>query len=258
MTDDVTDAPFRCSVVYEAADDDDYTWRRTNDFRDRSISYSHSRSHPTSRRTSPSRDHKDSYEGPKDALPLDDHYTQVLGYSAEFLAGMLCPQRAMCHQKFELVVDDLAFIGHPVCAESDGVWRFKPDKIKMAPRGRGSKKGQTPQMDEISLTPEKTTPERPSHQKPSAPDNSWLQTFHFVLVLDLPDPSSSAVGNITKYFDTIYEQIVFTITAVLFQEQVQNNFVEAECDSLGSLESECTSRGTCSITLFICPLLTSP
>jgi hypothetical protein len=67
--------------------------------------------------------------------------------------------------------------------------------------------------------------------------------FHLVLVFDLPDPSSSASGNVARYFDTIYEQIAFTVTAVLFQEQVLSNFVELECDAIGSLETEYMVKG---------------
>jgi hypothetical protein len=63
------------------------------------------------------------------------------------------------------------------------------------------------------------------------------------MVLDVPDPSSSASGNITKYFDIIYEQIAFPIAAVLFQEQVLSNFVEEECDMLGSLKDSCSAKG---------------
>ncbi|KAG5635964.1 hypothetical protein H0H81_009533 [Sphagnurus paluster] len=63
------------------------------------------------------------------------------------------------------------------------------------------------------------------------------------MVLDIPDPSSSASGNVSKYFDIIYEQIAFTVTAVLFQEQVLANFVETECDALGSLKDSCISKG---------------
>jgi len=67
--------------------------------------------------------------------------------------------------------------------------------------------------------------------------------FHLVFVFDLPDPSSSASGNVARYFDTIYEQIAFTVTAVLFQEQVLSNFVETECDAIGSLETEYMVKG---------------
>ncbi|TCD64919.1 hypothetical protein EIP91_003455 [Steccherinum ochraceum] len=143
----------------------------------------------------------------------------------------------MCHQRFELVVDDLAFVGHPVCADPDGTWRFKPERAKMAPRGRGSKKGQSPPADDKPLTPEKNGETKKSQQ------DCWLQTFHFVFVLDSPDPSSSQSGNIAKYFDIIYEQMAFTITAVLYQEQVLHNFVEVECDRLGALENDHIDRG---------------
>lgn len=218
----------------------EYAWHRSNVSRARSMSFSHARSHPSSRRASPSKDLKESLSlEPKNEMTVPDEYDQILGYSAEFLAGILCPHSAMCHQKFELVADELAFVGHPVCAESDGGWRFRAEKPKAASRGRGSKKGkgQSPQVEETSLTPERTPREVP-------PASAWLQTFHLVLVLDLPDPSSSASGNIAKYFEIIYEQIAFATTAVLYQEQVLHNFVETECDVLGALKDDYIKRGT--------------
>ncbi|KAH9928699.1 nitrogen permease regulator of amino acid transport activity 3-domain-containing protein [Fomitopsis serialis] len=219
-------------------DEDAYIWQRPGASRHRSSSVSHSRSHPASRRASPAPDMSASFSSGNPGLPRDDEYDTVLGYSAEFLAGLLCPQVSMCHQKFEFIVDDLAFIGHPVCAEPDGLWRFKPDKAKSIPRGRVSKKGEAPQPKGNSLTPDST-----EQNKQPLPDSSWLQTFHLVLVLDRPDPSSSTSGTVWKYFDTIYEHIAFTVTAVLYQEQVLHNFVEGECDTLGSLRDEYSKKG---------------
>ncbi|KAL0573407.1 Nitrogen permease regulator 3 [Marasmius crinis-equi] len=172
-----------------------------------------------------------------------DEYDEVFGYSSEFLAGILCPHTSMCHQKFELIVDDLAFIGHPVCADRDGTWRFKTDKSKVGSRGRESRNRQTSQPEGVprpsssprSQSADKTTPTNKS---------TWLNTFHLVMVLDLPDPTSSAAGNVSKYFDVIYEQAAFTIAAVLFQEQVLSNFVERECDQLGSLKDDCMNKVT--------------
>ena len=238
------DNPWRAAYNKENAepcagfepDDDDYLWHRPHILRDRSLSFSQSPSHPASRRPSPSKDPKDIFavDTSQDALAHDE-YTDLLGYSAEFLASILSPQRGMCHQKFELVVDDLAFLGHPVCAEEDGVWRFAPERSKPTSRGRGSRKGQSPRVDDTSLTPERI-PEQP-------PTSTWLQTFHLVLVLDMPDPSSSASGNVSKYLDTLYEQIVFAMTAVLFQEQVLHNYVETECEALGGLKDEYAAKG---------------
>ncbi|KAF9223540.1 hypothetical protein BS17DRAFT_782072 [Gyrodon lividus] len=212
----------------------DYEWRRPSSIRDRSKSFSRNTQLPSSGRSSPSKDVSFDDEYEEDAIT--DEYHGIFDYSTQFLAGMLCPQRSLCHQKFELVIDDLAFIGHPVCVEDDGSWRFKTEKSKSSSRGRGSRnRDADDNKSERSVNMEL----RP----PSQNRSSWLHMFHFVLVLDFPDPSSSASGNVAKYFDVIYEQIAFTVTAVLFQEQVLSNFVEAECDVLGSLEAEYIATG---------------
>jgi hypothetical protein len=216
-------------------DDDDYEWKRPNSIRRRGMSFSTSRS--SSRPNTP--DHDGPYN-PDDCI-VTDEYNDVLGYHSEFLANLLCPKRSLCHQKFELLVDDLAFIGHPVAAEADGMWRFKPEKTKSSGRGREYRNRHSIQHDEDSSSP------RISSAKDISSLSSWLHTFHFVLVLDLPDPSSSASGNVSKYFDIIYEQIVFNVTAVLFQEQVLSNFVEAECDTLGSLRDSYIAKGLCKV-----------
>jgi len=61
-------------------------------------------------------------------VPLQDEYGALLGYSAKFFAGLLLPKRALCHQKFALAIDDLFFIGHPVCVDDDGTWQFKHEE----------------------------------------------------------------------------------------------------------------------------------
>lgn len=226
-----------------AVDDDEHLWRRPHFTRERSLSVSNARSHPTSRRASPSKDIEDSFvlDGNDDAN-IPDEYDELLGYSSEFLAGLLTPHVAMCHQKFELVIDDLAFLGHPVCSEPDGSWKFPVEKTKATSRGRGSRKEraqtQSPQVENITLNTDKAS-------KENAPtgSNSGLQTFHLVLILDRPDPSSAASGNLGKYLDVVYEQVIFATTAVLYQEQVLSNFVEIECEKLGALRDDCISRG---------------
>ncbi|KAF8072057.1 nitrogen permease regulator of amino acid transport activity 3-domain-containing protein [Lyophyllum atratum] len=220
MTDDITRI---CKPESEA----EYTWHRPDALRDRSLSFSPSTSHPSTGRDA------------VDRSQILYEYDHLFGYSSEFLASLLCPQASMCHQKFELLVDDLAFIGHPVCAEEDGGWRFKPEKVKAGPRGRESRVGRSESVSRASASPDT----RPASSEKVHSKSSWLNTFHFVMVLDIPDPSSSASGNVSKYFDIIYEQIAFTVTAVLFQEQVVSNFVETECEVLGSLKDSCISKG---------------
>lgn len=229
--------------------DSEYQWKRPESLRDRSLSFSLSDSHPASGRNSPNKD--GSYN--LGTSHLHDEYDRLFGYPSEFLASLLCPQQAMCHQKFELLVDDLAFIGHPVCAEADGVWRFKPEKFKDSVRGRESRNRDS-SHEGVSASPSRS----PATESPPASCSAWLQTFHLVLVLDVPDPSSSASGNVSKYFDIIYEQIAFTATAVLFQEQVLSNFVETECDTLGSLKDSCISKGVYNLNMYVNSLTLGP
>ncbi|KAF9485215.1 hypothetical protein BDN70DRAFT_796462 [Pholiota conissans] len=220
--------------------DPEYGWPRSSAVRDRSTSFSHSSQHNMSGRGSPSRDSSYSFE----KLSSSDEYDHVLGYEAEFLAYILCPQKSLCHAKFELVIDDLAFIGHPVCAESDGSWRFKPEKIQPDARRDESEAGNSTTEEHRSADPAS-----PASETSSGSKSAWLQTFHVVLVLDLPDPSSSSSGNLAKYFNILYEQIAFTLTAVLYQEQVLSNFVEKECDRLLALKENCISKG-CSFSKY--------
>jgi nitrogen permease regulator 3-like protein len=212
--------------------DSEYHWQRLDAALDSMVLRSSTPSHPSSGVNSPNKDGGRCTEN-------CDEYDHLFGYSAEFLASLLCPHRSMCHQKFELLVDDLAFIGHPVCAEEDGGWIFKPEKTKAGSRGRETRNAPSPLPDDhASVSPDRPPPSE------KAVNKGWLHTFHFVMVLDIPDPSSSASGNVSKYFDIIYEQVAFTVTAVLFQEQVLSNFVESECEILGSLKESCISKGT--------------
>jgi hypothetical protein len=212
-----------------------YHWQRSDATLDSTILFSSSPSHPSSGVNSPN---PDGGHGAENSRVLEE-YDNLFGYSAEFLASLLCPHRSMCHQKFELLVDNLAFIGHPVCVEEDGGWKFKPEKAKTGSRGRESRNASSPLLEDDTSA----SPDRPPLSEKASPHKGWLHTFHLVMVLDIPDPSSSASGNVSKYFDIIYEQVAFTVTAVLFQEQVLSNFVELECDILGSLKESCISKG---------------
>jgi hypothetical protein len=173
--------------------------------------------------------------------PLQDDYGALFGYAAEFFAGLLLPKRTLCHQKFALAVDDLFFIGHPVCADADGMWRFKREKDV---RGRGGRKRRE-STDDLSSSTEFDSSSNCSPPLPPLPPptcSSWLETFHVAFVHEVPDPSSPASGNIGRYFDVIYQQVAFTLTAVLFQEQVLSNFVEQECDVLCALKDDFASK----------------
>jgi len=172
--------------------------------------------------------------------PIGRHeYDHLFGYHVDFLANLLLPHQSMCHQKFELLVDGLAFIGHPVHVDAEGKWRFKTDKGGSHTRAKETTTTTATTMNETQTSTQDDSETSSVTQR----TGGWLQSFHLVFVCDRPDPSSSASGNLFKYYEIIYEQAAFPITAVLFQEQVMNNFVEEECDKLGSIKDLAQSEG---------------
>ena len=51
------------------------------------------------------------------------------------------------------------------------------------------------------------------------------------------------VKGICKYFHVIYEQLAFTVTAVLYQEQVLNHYVDIESERLNTIREGAYARG---------------
>ncbi|KAF9936082.1 Nitrogen permease regulator-like 3 [Mortierella alpina] len=67
--------------------------------------------------------HRSTDSKSKPNVPQVDEFqatNKVLGYDPQFLANLLSPKLALCDKRFQLTVDDLTFIGHPV-------WMSGPD-----------------------------------------------------------------------------------------------------------------------------------
>ncbi|KAF8344246.1 nitrogen permease regulator of amino acid transport activity 3-domain-containing protein [Cantharellus anzutake] len=215
-----------------------------------------------------------------------DMYEDLIGYQASFLAELLSPKPALCHQKFELSVDDIAFVGHPVHAKEDGGWSF-PEIYERSPgteiisgmdqdgpRGRtedrrGPPGGQSqkarfhfaddsedgdneeqesdartrlrpksvnlpsgPPTPSASPSPFRTAPGSRKPLPSASKQNLLLKSFHLVLVLDRPDPSSVASTDLDRYMDAYYQQVSFRLTAVMLYEQGRNGYVAQETDNL--------------------------
>lgn len=88
--------------------------------------------------------------------PLDVQYNYSLGYPLEFLSDLLSPSRTACNRKFEISVNELIFIGHPVCAGSDGKWGYptedsEDESEREARRVSRGRRMETPAARDISL-----------------------------------------------------------------------------------------------------------
>ncbi|KAG8756110.1 hypothetical protein FRC12_010681 [Ceratobasidium sp. 428] len=194
-------------VPDESEETDDYEWHRPGVQRKRRSSAPLPGSPPRTSRgatprtpSHPQRSHQPSpaHEQDKDRKA----YTKLLGYRSGFLADILSPKRSLCHQKFELVVDELAFLGHPVHAGLDGGWAW--EELYRSRAASVVEKGQTGQ--------EKTINERSAFGGDRYTDQATPYVQHsgsfaehtglFVGRPEMPDPTSSATSSSVASMNT--------------------------------------------------------
>lgn len=153
----------------------------------------------------------------------ENDYEWVLGYRTSTLAASVFRfDRILCNQRFELVVEDLLFLGHPVCIGEDGTWQW--EQLYSDAKSRNSNAYD-------SRTAKESTPADPK-------DEASLKYFHFILVLDRPDPAFGGNSNLMRFIDVYYEQITVKITAALHYEQSRDGYVEKEIELLEDLQYE--------------------
>lgn len=169
-----------------------------------------------------------------------------LGFSTTVLADLLCPNRELCDQPFELVVDHLAFVGHPVWLGDDEPPR-RPDAREdedddEEERGRSRRRrgaaGADDEPAEVTPAPSRdatVVPHRPipalatsptspttARERPGTSVASSQQShtsihgegritsFNFVCVIDTPPDS-----HLSSHLEGYYKDCVVPITANL-------------------------------------------
>lgn len=184
----------------EEEESEDYEWQRSGVRRPRRASTSFPHSPPRASRgpgqrtpSHPSHSHRPS---PSQKPDHDrDAYTKLLGYRSSFLAGILSPKAALCHQKFELVVDELAFLGHPVYAGPDGGWAweelYRSRAASIAERGAGGAERLTIERGTLGFDRNAEQPGSYVPRSGSFIDRSGL----FAERPELPDPTMSTSSN---------------------------------------------------------------
>ncbi|KAG9054932.1 hypothetical protein FS842_003743 [Serendipita sp. 407] len=153
----------------------------------------------------------------------DRDFDWVLDHQTKHLAENIFRfDRNLCNQRFELILEELLFLGHPVCIGDDGTWQWEQLYAESKPKTEDDA-----QMDGA---------ESPSKEKVNDPKvEASLKSFHFILVLDRPDPAWGGNVNLTRFVDVYYEQLAVKMTAALHFEQSRDNYVERETELLVDL-----------------------
>lgn len=184
--------------------------------------------------------------GAKESMAASDQrlkrlraYQQYLGYETEILASILAPKRELCHRKFELVIDDLAFIGHPLCVDKKGNW--DPDAQHS---GRGRDKKKRGEVGGYTIGSPSEADQAATGKASDSSSQAPMTMFHLVLVLDRPDPSPHLpLMDLTSWLQIFYDNIAFKMTAALFAEEVRCEYVSRESEKLGVLRDRCMDDG---------------
>jgi hypothetical protein len=175
----------------------------------------------------------------KYSTSLEQQYNYSMGYPLEFLSDLLSPPRAQCHRKFEVSVNELIFIGHPICAGPDGKWELPTDDSDSDEdsRLRGRRKEAGP-LRAVAEHPERSeeTPARNGRK-----DEAELSMFHLVLILDKPDPKPDQP--LADCLDIIYREVAFKWAAAAWSEQVRANWVAREVKLLMGIRERAMADG---------------
>jgi len=93
----------------------------------------------------------------KNDVNLEPEWETVLGFSTEGLEKMLSPSPDLRKKKFEILLDELVFLGYPVFVREDGAWRKKKRGSKGKDGPKSQANGNTKVLDDdedIVETPE--------------------------------------------------------------------------------------------------------
>lgn len=75
-------------------------------------------------------------------------WEKLLGYPVEGLEMMLSPPSSMHKKRFEVMLDDLVFLGYPIFVRDDGTWKKKKTKRRASTKDGKSSQGGHGQEDD--------------------------------------------------------------------------------------------------------------
>jgi nitrogen permease regulator 3-like protein len=213
-----------------------YEWR-LQDWSDHWISHTDQNQHSNSRRRGrDSRKNTNTGFNEYSNEHPDPQFDWVLGFRTKILAEHVFRfDRKLCNQRFELILEELLFLGHPVCIGEDGTWMWDQlykDRNKTSTSKDDENEGD---KDAIEVERNQASAAAAAMGVSDPTKEASLKSFHFILVLDRPAPALGGHMNLTRFIDVYYEQIAVKMTAALHFEQSRDGYVEKETDLLVDL-----------------------
>ncbi|KAJ9658185.1 Nitrogen permease regulator 3 [Neophaeococcomyces mojaviensis] len=152
----------------------------------------------------------------------------LLGLDEDGLVALLAPDRSWHKRKFELSINDLTFVGRPVFAKHDGLWR-KRKRAKAA-----KPPAETSDVD-TTTEDEDGTQQTPNQDQSS---KSQLMMFHVVFVMNPPPLDHS------YRVKEMYDNVIKKFSRALQWVQVHNEYVWKQAESLHSRRRQLLAAST--------------
>lgn len=146
--------------------------------------------------------------------PPKEPSNQVLGFEPEHISEMLSPPRDMCNRRFEIMFENVVFLGLPVHISNNGSWRSdkRSHKSQSMHNGEASNDGDNGTSDELSA-------------------NS-MSMFNLVFVMNPPEMERN------YRIDEMFYYVVSKLSLVLRYEQLKHDYVWNQVKLIFKLKEE--------------------
>lgn len=191
-------------------------------------------------------------------------FDSVFGVPSEVWEKLLSPTRAWHKRRFEIGINDLAFVGWPVFVRDDGHWRKKSrrrkrQKPKSSGEGQQDKKEGKNGQDDDNTNPtsdndapdgtqssrdednaDKTDVEDNADSQTGSPesDKDTMSMFNVVFVMAPP------VLEYSMHLKEMYEHVIKKFSKALKYEQDHSNYVWKEAQHILQIKERARERGT--------------
>lgn len=172
------------------------------------------------------------------------HNDKVFGFDVEFLSEFVTPPKQLCNTRFELTVDEMAFLGLPIHVNDQGHWRSHKPKRDQRSKHSGNTSGNNTskagsdndeathssanenQSEDTEYKGGKEKLDSQSVSNENENDTSSMNMFHIVFVMNPP------MVEYNYRIDEMFHYVVSRLSLVLRYEQAKSDYVWNEVQKI--------------------------
>lgn len=157
----------------------------------------------------------------------------IYGMDADYLCEMLCPPKQMCNTRFEIMIDDIYFLGLPIHRYDNGTWKSKSHKRSRALNKSTHSKSDIVGEASVDQTHDKGKSSISRTTSKSDEDVvDSMNMFHLSFVMHPP-----VIENNYR-IDEMFHYVVSRLSMILKHEQLKHDYVWNQVCLISKLKEE--------------------